>query len=48
MQILMETDGAMLMKFENETGTGQIMAYEVFPGILLSYSDFQLERCESN
>ncbi len=33
--------------FENETGTGQILAHEVFPGILLSYSHFHLERCES-
>lgn len=40
-------DGCMLINFENETGTGQIRTYEVFPGILLSYSDFHLEQCES-
>ncbi len=38
----------VLLRFENETGTGQIEAYEVFPGILLSYSNFHLEQCESN
>lgn len=47
MQMITEADGSMLMTFENETGTGRILAYEVFPGILLSYSDFQLECCES-
>ena len=41
-------DSGILLNFENETGTGQIQAHEVFPGILLSYSDFHLERCESN
>ena len=44
---MIQEDGCMRMRFENETGTGQIRAYEVFPGILLSYSDFRLERCES-
>lgn len=39
---------SMVMRFENETGVGQIRAFEVFPGILLSYSDFELEQCESN
>ena len=42
-----ENEG-MMMRFENETGVGQIQAFEVFPGILLSYSDFELEQCESN
>ena len=41
-------DCPLRLSFENETGTGQILAYEVFPGILLSYSNFHLERCESN
>ncbi len=31
-------DSGVLLFFENETGNGQILAYEVFPGILLSYS----------
>ena len=38
----------MVLSFENETGAGQILAYEVFPGILLSCSDFHLERFESD
>ena len=41
-------DPGVLLCFENETGTGKILAHEVFPGILLSYSDFHLERCETN
>ncbi len=41
-------DPEVLLCFENETGTGQIRAYEVFPGVLLSFSRFHLERCESN
>ena len=41
-------DSEVLLCFENETGTGQILAHEVFPGILLSYSNFHLERCDSN
>ncbi len=41
-------DSSMVFRFENETGTRQIQAYEVFPGILLSYNNFHLEKCESN
>ena len=48
MQIIAENDSSITIRFENETGTGNIRAYEVFPGILLSYSNFQLEQCESN
>ena len=48
MQIIQESEQCILMKFKNHTGRGQIRAYEVFPGILLSYSDFSLEQYESN
>ena len=42
-----EDSGALLCS-ENETGRGQILAHEVFPGILLSCSNFQMERCDSS
>ena len=48
MEIINNQNGSMRMKFENSTGTGTIDAYEVFPGIFLSYSNFKLEKCESN
>lgn len=31
----------------DETGTGIMDIYEVFPGIYLSYNDFKLRKCES-
>ena len=48
MPINTDENGRMQIRFENSTGTGTIDAYEVFPGIFLSYSNFKLEKCESN
>ena len=48
MHLESDENGKMRMTFENSTGTGTIDAYEVFPGIFLSYSAFRLEKCESS
>ncbi len=51
-----ENEGAILLdqsrsctvwQFRNETGDGTMTVYEIFPGVMLSFNDFHMERYHS-
>lgn len=42
---LEETDEGIVMKLHDETGSGMITIYSVYPGISLMYNDFHLKEC---
>ena len=46
--LLAQSDGCAVWQFRNETGDGTMTTYEVFPGVLLSFNDFHMERFESS
>ena len=46
--LLAESDGCAVWQFRNETGDGTMTAYEVFPGVMLSFNDFHMGRFESS
>ena len=35
------SNNCQTLHFENETGEGTITAYDIFPGVILAYNDFQ-------
>lgn len=39
---LAESSGCHVYQFRNETGDGTMTAYDVFPGVMLSYNDFHM------
>lgn len=45
--LLAQSDGCSVWQFCNETGEGTMTAYEVFPGVMLSFNDFHMERYHS-
>ena len=45
--LLAQSDGCAVWQFRNETGDGSMTAYEVFPGVMLSFNDFHMERYHS-
>lgn len=42
--LLAQSDGCSVWQFRNETGDGTMTTYEVFPGGMLSFNDFHMER----
>lgn len=46
--LLAQSDGCAVWQFRNETGDGTMTAYEVFPGVMLSFNDFHIGRFESS
>lgn len=42
---LVVTDEGIVMKLHDETGSGMITIYSVYPGISLMYNDFHLKEC---
>ena len=46
--LLAKSDGCAVWQFRNETGDGTMTAYDVFPGAVLSFNDFHMERYESS
>ena len=45
--LLAQSDGCAVWQFCNETGEGTMTAYEVFPGVILSFNDFHMEQYHS-
>lgn len=46
--LLAQSDGCAVWQFRNETGDGTMTTYKVFPGVVLSFNDFHMERFESS
>lgn len=46
--LLAHSDGCSVWQFRNETGDGTMTAYDVFPGVILSFNDFRMERYHSS
>lgn len=46
--LLARSDGCSVWQFRNESGDGTMTAYDVFPGVILSYNDFHMEYYQSN
>lgn len=46
--LLAHSDGCSVWQFCNETGDGTMTAYDVFPGVILSFNDFHMERYHSS
>lgn len=44
--MLAQSDGCAVWQFRNETGDGTMTTYEVFPGVMLAFNDFHMERYE--
>lgn len=44
--LLAQSDGCAVWQFRNETGDGTMTTYEVFPGVMLAFNDFHMERYE--
>ena len=42
--LLAESGGCAVWQFRNATGNGTMSVYEVFPGAMLSFNDFHMER----
>ena len=45
--LLAQSGGCSVWQFRNESGDGTMTAYEVFPGVMLTYNDFHMERYHS-
>ena len=45
--LLAQSDGCSVWQFRNESGEGTMTAYEVFPGVMLSFNDFHMEHYHS-
>lgn len=45
--LLAHSDGCSVWQLSNETGEGTMTAYEVFPGVMLSFNDFHMENYHS-
>lgn len=46
--LLAQSNGCAVWQFRNETGDGTMTSYEVFPGVLLCFNDFHMERYHSS
>lgn len=46
--LLAHSDGCSVRQFRNETGDGTMTAYDVFPGVVLSFNDFHMGRFDSS
>ena len=46
--LLAQSGGCSVWQFRNETGDGTMTVYEVFPGVMLTFNDFHMERFESS
>ena len=45
--LLAQSGGCSVWQFRNETGDGTMTAYELFPGVMLSFNDFHMESFDS-
>ena len=45
-RMLAQSDLCAVRQFSNETGGGTMTTYDVFPGVVLSFNDFHVERFE--
>lgn len=45
--LLVQSDGCSVYQFRNETGEGTITAYDLFPGVMLSFNDFHMSYYDS-
>ena len=45
--LLAQSDGCSVWQFRNESGDGTMTAYDVFPGVMLTFNDFHMERYRS-
>lgn len=45
--LLAQSGGCSVLQFRNETGDGTMTAYDVFPGVMLTFNDFHMERYHS-
>lgn len=46
--LLAQSGGCSVWQFRSETGDGTMTVYEVFPGVMLTFNDFHMERFESS
>ena len=46
-RLLVENNGCAVWQFRNETGDGTMTAYDVFPGVMLSFNDFHMKHYDS-
>ena len=46
-ELLAQSGGCSVWQFRNETGEGTMTAYELFPGVMLSFNDFHMARFDS-
>ena len=46
--LLAQSDGCAVWQFRNESGEGTMTTYDVFPGVVLSFNDFHMERYDSS
>ena len=45
--LLAQSDGCAVWQFRNESGDGTMTAYDVFPGVILTFNDFHMEHYRS-
>ncbi len=46
--LLAQSDGCAVWQFRNETGDGTMTTYDIFPGVMLTFNDFHMERYDSS
>lgn len=46
--LLAQSDGCSVWQFRNDTGEGTMTAYELFPGVALSFNDFHMASFDSS
>jgi AraC-like DNA-binding protein len=46
-KLIVENDHCAVYKVEDASGEGLMTCYGVFPGVILMYNDFHIERCHS-
>ena len=46
--LLAQSGGCSVWQFRNEADDGTMTVYEVFPGVMLTFNDFHMERFESS
>ena len=42
-----EGEGCRVYRMENESGTGEMKIFDLFPGVLLAYNDYHMRVCDS-
>ncbi|MCF2642771.1 helix-turn-helix transcriptional regulator [Roseburia hominis] len=45
--VIVQNENCTIMKVQNETGEGNMVMYDVFPGAAIMYSDFHMAYCDS-